>query len=239
MNKCAIMRINRARPGVLRTLPTSRLEPVRRLIAMSESYHAFQLSFSPSTSELEAYLAGVIKGDGSCTDYIRLGVADLDFAQAFADAIKQVFHVSVTPRKDKRGYWHAKTCNYTGKFSYLLTFEPTTLTENAQWLRGMFDSEGNAQIHKLSRGENCYGRRVAMYSTMLQTLERACEYLSSLGIKSCIRTTKNSPGHKGTKTVYELSLLSGKVNFDRFRVLVGTSLARKQERLDAIVASYV
>src|SRR5690348_7451096 len=86
--------------------------------------------------EPEAYLAGVLKGDGWCTDYIGLRVSDQDFAEVFAHAILLVFNISVKVRKDERGYWLVKTSNLTGRFTYLVTYEPLSLDAKAAWLKG-------------------------------------------------------------------------------------------------------
>jgi hypothetical protein len=206
---------------------------------MSESYHTAQLPLFPSP-ELEAYLAGVIKGDGWCTGYsIGLRVADRDFAEAFAAAITQVFNVPLRIGQERQRYWIVRTSNKTGKYTYLLSLEPTTTSEKAFWLRGLFDSEGNAQLCKLPRGKNSYDRRVSLYSTNTETLNTASRFLTDLAISHRIRSTNNSPGHKGTKCVYELILQASEANFARFQSLIGSSLARKQATLAAIVASYV
>jgi LAGLIDADG-like domain len=187
----------------------------------------------------EAYLSGVLKGDGYCTRTIGLLVKDKDFADTFILAIYHGFQVLVVPHLHQGKYWYTRASNYTGKYTYLLTFEPRIAYERAAWLRGLFDSEGNAQLTKASRGVNCYWRRIAMYSTTVGTLDQASIYLQSLAITSTIRATKNSQGHKGDKTVYELVLKGGKDNYERFLNKVGSSIARKQVAIEAIVQSYV
>src|SRR5262249_43789984 len=113
-----------------------------------------------------AYLAGVLSGDGWCTRLtIGLRVIDADFAQAFALALHVVFGLAVSPRRDERGYWLVRVGNKTGRFNHLPSYEPTTDEERAAWVRGLFDSEGNAQLRPSGISTNSFGRRVAIYST--------------------------------------------------------------------------
>src|SRR2546421_3151495 len=114
---CCIMGTDEAAWKVLATPTKPRLlNLLRRFSIMSESYHAGQLPLFPSP-ELEAYLAGVIKGDGWCTGYsIGLRVADRDFAEAFAAAITQVFNVPLRIGQERQRYWIVRTSNKTGKY---------------------------------------------------------------------------------------------------------------------------
>jgi hypothetical protein len=70
------------------------------------------------------------------------------------------------------------------------------------------------------------------------TLKRAQLYLEQLGIQAKIRPQKNSTGHKGTKTVYQLALVHSSTNFSRFAWLVGSNIARKRDVLFALPLSY-
>ena len=140
----------------------------------------------------KAYLAGVLHGDGWCTRLtLGLRAKDQDFVQAFCQAVNDVFDMDLAPRLDDRGYWLVRTSNKTGKFDWLRDYNPRDNREVGRWLRGLFDSEGNAQLVKRpSLGPNSYQRRVAMYSTNLMTLQQGLHYLIHLGISAKIRTTK-------------------------------------------------
>lgn len=189
---------------------------------------------------LEAYIAGALHGDGWCTaSSIGLRCKDRDFAHAFCAALNEVCMLRTRVVTDERGYALVRTANTRNRFSNLPSFIPSNETEVAAWIKGLFDSEGNAQLTKMPTGVNCYHRRVAMYSTSLSTLQVAGKYLTILGISTRIRATKNSRGHKGSKTVFELALRCSKENFHTFANVVGSSIARKQCRLIAIVDSYV
>lgn len=185
-----------------------------------------------------AYISGVLCGDGWCTQNLGLRVKDFDFSQSFSYAIKNVFNINLPPKKDERGYWLIRTSNKTGKFDFLKSFVPTCTEEYSSWVRGLFDSEGNACLRKNGISENSYGRRIAIYSTNIDTLSNAKNYLHNLGITTSINPTKNSISHKGTKVVYELRVLGNIKNYKLFSELVGSSIKRKQTILDAIPESY-
>jgi hypothetical protein len=187
----------------------------------------------------QPYLAGVLHGDGWCTP-LTLGLRskDRDFAGVFAEAVNALFGTALQSKTDERGYWLVRASNKSGRFNDLKDYEPSDDKERAAWLRGLFDSEGNAQIlPQPRRGPNSYHRRVAFYSTNFVTLGLAASHLHSLDIKHLIRSTKNSATHKGLKLVGELRLCRREA-FQTFARIVGSSIERKQARLDAIAASY-
>ena len=187
----------------------------------------------------QPYLAGVLHGDGWCTRLaIGLRVKDHDFSELFCEGLNTLFGTAYAPKKDERGYWLVRSGNKTGRFDRLKTYEPTDNDELGCWLRGLFDSEGNAQLwldHK--KGPNSYHRRIAMYSTDLDTLHRAAEFLEWLDVSHSIRPTKNSETHKGSKTVFELRIIR-RDGFTRFAEMVGSSIGRKQETIERMVNSY-
>lgn len=186
-----------------------------------------------------AYLAGVLNGDG-CLDarnVFRLQVKDRDFADAFAGALLSGFgcHCNVRPRKH---YWVVTRFNGYNRFDHLRAMEPGNHAERAAWLKGLFDSEGNAALIKRTGKERSFQRRASMYSTNQNTLNRAVAMLDSLGIPAKVRTTKNSATHLGSKTVYELLVRPSRSNYRKFLMLVGSSIYRKRLVLESIVASY-
>ena len=184
-----------------------------------------------------AYLAGVIKGDGFCTTYdFGLLAKDADFVQAFADSVNRAFQMSVKPRKDKRGYWIIRIPNKTQRFTFLLDYVPNSVETYGDWIRGLFDGDGNTQL--LSLHGNSYQRRIAIYSSYVETLHAAAKYLNELGIPTLLGATKNSATHYGSKTVYELRVRSSKINYMRFSELIGSSIKRKRDIIEAIPQSY-
>lgn len=188
----------------------------------------------------QPYLAGILHGDGWCTNLtLGLRVKDRDFADAFCAAINEGFGLSVSPKRDERGYWLTRIGNKSGRFSHLRAFEPRTDTEKAAWVRGLFDSEGNACIIRTKRGPESFHRRISMSSTRVETLETASDHLGALGIISQIRATKSHlhPSHKGTKVVFELKVLR-RPSMQAFAAVVGSSIGRKQATLNLISSTF-
>lgn len=200
-----------------------------------------------SSSTAVAYLAGALLGDAWLSsptahhkhNYLCLRVADLDFAEAFALAIAAGFDIPARVTKDERGYWTVRRYNRDDRFSALRDFEPDGDRQAGAWLRGLFDSEGNAQLTHLPRiGPDSYGRRVAFYTTNETTLARADAYLRDLGMATRIYQRKHTAGHKGLKPVFELSLITSKRNFEVFADLVGSSIQRKAQTLRLLSTTY-
>lgn len=188
----------------------------------------------------QPYLAGVVRGDGWVSPLtIGLRVADHDFAEEFAKALWVVFGVAVAPKRDERGYWLVRVGNKTGRFDVLKAVAPRSKPECRSWLRGLFDSEGNAQLlHRPAISPAAYQRRVSIYSTDEDTIETAAAALGTLGLGVCRSLVRATAGHLGSKPVYELRLAASRAAFATFAHEVGSSIKRKQKVLDAIPLSY-
>lgn len=168
---------------------------------------------------------------------LGLKVADEDFILTFASAVRRAFGLTVRARREGP-YWVAKI-GRIGVFDDLKTREPETRDEVRWWLRGFFDSEGNASLTRSKISENSWSRRVAFFNTDVALIDRARGYLDLLEIETLTYTMKPSRGHLGTKPVFELLVRSGQENYWRFGELVGSSIARKAQALQAIPRSYV
>lgn len=193
------------------------------------------------------YLAGCLVGDACITKghrktingYLRLRCADRDFATAFANAIFDGYGIRVNTLQDRDGYWDIRAYNGWRRFDALKSLRPTYHEEKAAWLRGFFDSEGNAVcVARPKRGPYSWNRRVAMFSTNGATLEAARGFLSDLGIGSRICAWKCGAGHMGDKPVSAVILNSSKPNFHLFASVVGSSISRKQLTLSMIATTY-
>lgn len=195
--------------------------------------------WQPSLQDMaRPYAAGVLHGDAWCTRLtIGLRVKDLDFAECFAVAVSAATSIVVRLGVDERGYWLMRAGNKSGRFNSLRGYEPCDNDELGWWLRGLFDSEGNAQLTPSKAGPNSFSRRIAIYSTNLHTLGRAADYMDALEIPNLIRSTRNSEGHKGTKIVHELRVLR-REGFSRFAEMVGSNICRKRETIARIVSTY-
>lgn len=146
--------------------------------------------------------------------------------------------IAVYPHKDERGYWLVRTRNSTGKYSVLLSFEPQLCDEMAAWVRGLFDSEGNACLRLKKANSQSYGRDISLFSTTISTLERAAHYLTFLQIPTYLYPRRNGAGHKGSRTVYRLSVAGRYEHYLQFAKRVGSTISRKQQVLDALPQSY-
>lgn len=185
-----------------------------------------------------AYLAGVLRGDGWLNRDLCLRVADRDFAETFAAAIREGYGCTAKVTIDERGYFLVRR-NSAGRFEHLREFTTESSEAQAAWLRGYFDSEGNAQLTPVPyRGERSFTRRVSFYSTNEETLTMAASHLADLGIATRHSTMKPSKGHLGTLPVYELAVRGSREQFSTFANLIGSSIERKRENLSRIVGSY-
>jgi hypothetical protein len=197
----------------------------------------------PPDSVPHAYLAGVLHGDAYLIQGNRtlgLHVKDYDFMRAFTSAIQSAFGIEAQVHLERGRYWYARV-RREGLFGSLRSMRPSTDAGRGAWLRGFFDSEGNANIcYRPSISPEAYIRRVKMYSTNARTLGKARAMLRSLGIPATIRPShrKKQKNHYGTKTVYELVLSNSKETFARFLNCVGTSIDRKRLVLEKIVSTY-
>lgn len=186
------------------------------------------------------YLAGCLLGDAWLTQVFGLRSKDEEFAVVVADALHRAFGVTVRPRLDERGYWLVAIGARTGRFDSLRDWEPSSRDAQCAWLRGLFDSEGNVNLFfRPEKGPRSYSRRVLFCSTTIPTLERAQEYLSVLGIGSRLGPWNCGPGHKGTRTVYGLTISSSHHNYRVFCEQVGSSIGRKQRTLEMLVSTYL
>jgi hypothetical protein len=196
----------------------------------------------PLDAVAAAYVAGVLHGDGYYTGngaVIGLRVKDEEFVRAFAAAVRRAFGTGPNC-VFSGGYWSARL-RRKGWFGGLRALEPLGPEQIGAWLRGMFDSEGNAQVGQMGRKPRYAYRRVAMYSTDRATLDRCARYLDALGIPHTLTDTKANQraGHIGTKPVLELRVRGSRENYRRFLDAVGTTIPRKRLALERIVSSYL
>lgn len=187
----------------------------------------------------QPYLAGVLAGDGWCTKLtIGLRSKDRDFAETFAAGLREVYGIRTRVKPDERGYWLVRVSNKRGLFNDLRTWEILTAEDAAAWLRGVFDSEGNACLRPSNASANSKDRRVAFYTTEVRTAALIIHRLQWIGLPSRDRVMKRTDGHKGDKPVIEIRLLNSERNFQRFATAVGSSTDRKARTLAALATSY-
>lgn len=182
-----------------------------------------------------AYLAGVLHGDGWCGKDAGLRAKDEDFVRAWAEAARIGLRLTIRVRFD--GYWVART-RRVDLVAPLRDFRPTSQEEHAAWVRGFFDSDGNANLRLNGMSEHSYGRGVEMFKSNLHSLGLAADSLAALGIPTILRPMTNSSSHLGTKQMYRLTVRGSQENYAKFGSLVGSSIARKHRVLTAIPDSY-
>jgi hypothetical protein len=206
--------------------------------AITISEQMFNVNTSMPIKDAEAYVAGVVHGDGFCNvREVGLLAKDRDFVESFAIAARLVTRMPMLVRSD-REYWVARCGGANGKWKWLRHTEFSELSQMALWVRGMFDSDGNVSCRKLSNGPRSYSRRVAIYKTKLERLETCNVFLKSLGIEANIRKTKNSESHYGEKLVYELGLTGSFENYSKFLTYVGSNIQRKLDGLVKVCDTY-
>ena len=140
--------------------------------------------------------------------------------------------------REDRGYGVVRSSNKAGRFAGLREYAPATPDEGAAWVRGLFDSEGNAYLGRAKVSEGAWNRRVSLYNTVPETIEAARRHLAALGVTTASRIVRASRGHLGSKPVHELKLRGSIVNYSIFADRVGSSIHRKAAVLSDIVASY-
>ncbi len=152
-------------------------------------------------------------------------------------AIRRVSDCLVRPARDGTRYWRVISGS-PETFAAIKSYKPTSAPDRTAWVRGLFDSEGTAYFQVNKRYPNCYHRRVSMASSNHKTLRTAKAHLKRLGIGSSILSTKLTAGHYGTKPMYELRLSHSLENYSAFAWEVGSSIARKMDKLRKISLSY-
>ena len=88
-------------------------------------------------------------------------------------------------RRDERGYWLVRTYNGRRRFDVLREWSARSPEEQAAWLRGLFDSEGNAQLtHRPARGRRF---RPAMHHRRRRACDDRHPDRSRRGAEACRR----------------------------------------------------
>lgn len=190
-----------------------------------------------------AYVLGASCGDCEVAKtHIRLKVNDVDFAEAFRQALKNGFGMDsyVNPYHDGRNQRYIVNCGSVLLSHYLRQRSPFGIYDwrvpNEIWnganeakrafLKGWFDSEGSF----IKTSDNVTGNS----NNLIGIMEIKC-LLKELGIA----TTPNEPKPKLDKfhkrPNYRISICN-RANIERFAQQIGFSIERKQSRLLRYVA---
>lgn len=216
----------------LNTNRTTILNRLRKYNAVRKKWKIIDLS--PS-SEL-SYVIGAMLGDGwlnRCkkNHYVCLTAKDEEFVKHFAHCMTIILGSECRVWIDKNGFYNARS---TSKmlFEYLQgknidNFIDIISERPTDFIRGFFDAEGNVRI----RNGKKKGSEITLTNTNFHYLEVIKYILSSiLSISSTITLQKRE--HPGWKDCYKLSIRANSQK--RFAKEIGSTIARKQERLKEI-----
>lgn len=200
------------------------------------------MSRFPDRRSAMSYLAGVVAGDGylaSGDTVVGLAAKDRDFVEAFADAVELAFGTRPRVRVREVHYWVARLTR-KGVVDEVRRHEPVSDDDASMWLRGFFDSDGCASLSPNKASPGAWNRHVAMFKANAETIDRASRLLDQLGIENVVtvRPPQRQRNRHGTKAMYRVRVRNSRQNLERFRCLVGSSLARKRDGLRRIVATY-
>jgi intein-encoded DNA endonuclease-like protein len=195
------------------------------------------------------YILGAVVGDGFINDSsIGMNIKDKDFALSFKEAFEREFK--------KEGKLHF----YNGLWRIIFhsvelvksfrNFDTINLVNKGNkevkgaFLRGFFDSEGSVYL-RIIRGKGISSRRIEISNKNYELLSFCKNLLEGLEIKTReiekrIRKERMLKNRiLPVSEYFRFTLKEDKNNFLRFRNLVGFSINRKQEKLEAIINSYL
>lgn len=176
------------------------------------------------------YLAGVLHGDGFNGKKIGLLAKDKDFVEEFARCLNIICNQAKKPIP-RGDYWEVRIGNKTGKFNFIKDTIPISIEQKGAWIRGFFDSDGTATFSKLKKYPNSYCRSIRICKSKMDVLEKCAQYLRDINIPCKIVSKAHGTGHFGTKPMFEVKISICKENCERFKNLVGSSIARKFKNL--------
>jgi intein-encoded DNA endonuclease-like protein len=203
--------------------------------------------WKPEKSPELAYVIGVIVGDGNAdigNNKVTLGTKDIEFAEAFKNAIEKIgLHVWIRWRKDRKRW--VVTCQKQEFARFLKQFKEVprkilewvvSEDEKRMFIRGFYDSEGSITLS--SRGNIQY----RIYNTNLELLEICQKFLTDLGIESKMYVVRKKGDvvklPSGRTIVVEdpeyVIVVSNQTNIQKFETLIGSSIPRKLPNEDLL-----
>jgi len=188
-----------------------------------------------------SYVLGVVFGDGYLychgTHYtIGLDTTDCDFARRFRDAISRVLRKKIylcydRSRERYRVFaWSRHLyCFLKHDLDY---FKAYIEIFPHDFIRGFADSEGCVYFGKRKDRPNSYKKWIQMTNSDLQLLTYVGTLLSKFKIYSKIREHKTR--NRNWKRLWNL-VIERNLDIRRFKVLIGFSIKRKNEKLKKIL----
>jgi len=196
-----------------------------------------------------AYVLGAVEGDGYLgfgkfrgritKGCIGLEVKDKDFALCFKDNLEKWSGLSVSFRKRNNTDRFVSTLFSLRAAQFINKYNINSLVKansklKSNFLRGLFDSEGNVSGSNLDRPK-ISTRFIGFFNTNLKLIYLVKKLLESLGIE--IQNIDKRIGGFKNSLCYRLRI-GGKENLKRFRDKIGFSIKRKNKKLDDILKSY-
>lgn len=203
------------------------------------------MAVNPESNSDFAYLLGALFGDGCFYSGDRgriiFSSSDKEFTAKVSSCIKGLFGLDAATTIRRLSKKNSKW-----KDAYVLSSRPLfkRLQEHkekkvpafvlssdemkAAFLKGLFDAEGNVDIHNV-KSRNVVERHVRCFSNDTELLEQSKRMLFELGIKSMIHRSK---GNNFCLTIW------GYKSLLKFNELIGFTIQRKQNSLNNAIAGY-
>ena len=198
----------------------------------------------------KAYVIGVICGDG-CTHrtkndsyQITLSATDKDFVSEFSRFMLEVYGIkpSIGKQKSRNPSWkdkmQSRVCSkevfedlmkYSnfGKYAWRVpnAIMESTKATKCSFLRGFFDSEGSVDMSK----------KLVIVSVNFDGMKDVKKILSSIGILCSMRHVESKTENRRGTYLIEIT---GRRSIESYRMDIGFSIRRKQEKLDNLLNGY-
>ncbi len=202
-------------------------------------------NFDKLSPEL-GYILGVVKGDGCIVvkktkGWVSLEVKDRDFAEMFHNQLEEWsgLNFSLYFNKKKKLYTTMLYSLRAARFMKAFDIEKLIGANGivkANFLRGMFDSEGNVSGSNLKTPRTAT-RFIAVFNNDKKLILLVKTLLESLGIRVQNIDKRIGTGFKDTTINFRLRI-GGFENLKLFKEKIGFSIERKNKKLEEILGSY-
>ncbi len=208
--------------------------------------HFLRSNFDKLSPEL-GYIRGVLMGDGYLSikrtgtkGQIGLEVKDKDFAQTFHKQLEKWSGLKARFSFNENKGLHTVRLSSLRAVEFLRDFNIFDVINaneeiKVNFLRGMFDSEGNVSGSNLTTPKKST-RFVSLFNTDEELIRLVKVLLETVGIK-VQNIDKKIGGFTGRTVCFRLRI-GGKSNLEMFKNKIGFSIERKNKKLEEILRSY-
>lgn len=209
------------------------------------------LNYNKLSLEL-AYILGTVEGDGYISfkkfkgiiskGHVGLEVKDKDFALHFKHNLERWSGLKASFRARRNSDRSIITLHSLRAAQFINDFDIYSLTNSndkikANFLKGLFDSEGNVSGSNLDR-PRISTRFIGFFNNNIKLIYLVKGLLESLNIKVQNIDKRTGIGFKKSGINYRLRI-GGKENLQKFKDKIGFSIKRKNNKLKEILGSYV